>query len=195
MGKDQNGSSRLEPFLFAEPNAVNGFGKSQYDRSNRMSRFCEACATTHPVRISRHLSPDCWQLAYCAVQSALTKTSRPLGEHENLDRGRPAWSASLLSLRPQQPSLAPSLLSANANRVIDIKVKAVAIPSDAAAIERGRYLYASRGCADCHGANGAGRAFIDNGDMPLPAPISARGRAMSWPATSRKTGYARYATV
>ena len=61
------------------------------------------------------------------------------------------------------------------NRVIDIKVKAVAIPSDAAAIERGRYLYASRGCADCHGANGAGRAFIDNGDMKVAGPNISPG--------------------
>ena len=34
---------------------------------------------------------------------------------------------------------------------IEIKALAVAIPSDAASIERGRHLYASRGCADCHG--------------------------------------------
>lgn len=33
---------------------------------------------------------------------------------------------------------------------------------DAAAIERGRYLYASRGCADCHGDNAGGRVFIDD---------------------------------
>lgn len=42
-------------------------------------------------------------------------------------------------------------------------VAAVAIPADAASVERGRYLYASRGCADCHGANGGGHAFIDDG--------------------------------
>src|SRR5690606_20246889 len=26
----------------------------------------------------------------------------------------------------------------------------------------GRYLYASRGCADCHGANGTGKLFLDD---------------------------------
>src|SRR4029450_11709580 len=31
----------------------------------------------------------------------------------------------------------------------------------AAALERGKYLFMSRGCGDCHAANGAGRAFID----------------------------------
>lgn len=48
-------------------------------------------------------------------------------------------------------------------RHVEVRVAPVAIPGDAAAIARGRYLYASRGCADCHGANGAGRAFIDDG--------------------------------
>lgn len=47
-------------------------------------------------------------------------------------------------------------------RQVDVKVQAVAIPSDAATLERGRYLFASRGCVDCHGANGAGRQFINN---------------------------------
>jgi mono/diheme cytochrome c family protein len=39
---------------------------------------------------------------------------------------------------------------------------ALAVPAGAAALERGRYLFASRGCAECHGADGAGRAFIDD---------------------------------
>lgn len=49
-----------------------------------------------------------------------------------------------------------------AARHFDIAVKPVTVPTDAAALERGRYLYASRGCAECHGANGAGRAFVDD---------------------------------
>ncbi|HEY6513060.1 MAG TPA: c-type cytochrome [Burkholderiaceae bacterium] len=32
-----------------------------------------------------------------------------------------------------------------------------------AALGRGAYLYASRGCTDCHGADGAGRVFVDDG--------------------------------
>ena len=55
-------------------------------------------------------------------------------------------------------------------------MKPVAIPNDAAAIERGRYLYTSRGCVDCHAANGAGRAFIDSGDMKIAGPNISRGR-------------------
>lgn len=37
----------------------------------------------------------------------------------------------------------------------------IALPTDAAAVERGGYLYRSRGCADCHGQDGAGRVFVD----------------------------------
>lgn len=68
----------------------------------------------------------------------------------------------------------------------------VALPSyplawrdDSAAVERGRYLFASRGCADCHGANGAGRRFIDDAKtgMRVAAPNISPGRG------SVTTGY------
>lgn len=48
-------------------------------------------------------------------------------------------------------------------RQIELKVAAFAVPEDPAALERGRYLYLSRGCTDCHGANGGGRVLIDDG--------------------------------
>lgn len=41
--------------------------------------------------------------------------------------------------------------------------EAPAYTDDAAARARGAYLYASRGCGDCHGANGAGRSFVEDG--------------------------------
>jgi mono/diheme cytochrome c family protein len=40
---------------------------------------------------------------------------------------------------------------------------ALALRSDAQTIERGRYLFLSRGCADCHGAEGAGKLVMDDG--------------------------------
>ena len=64
-----------------------------------------------------------------------------------------------------------------------------AVPSDAAAVTRGAYLYASRGCADCHGANGAGRAFINDPNgfylkapniSPGPGSVAASYRAQDW---------------
>ena len=48
-------------------------------------------------------------------------------------------------------------------RTVDVPVRPLAYSTDAAALERGRYLFASRGCADCHGANGAGRTFVNDG--------------------------------
>jgi mono/diheme cytochrome c family protein len=57
-------------------------------------------------------------------------------------------------------------------RRIDLPtVQPVRLPSDAAALERGRYLFESRGCAECHGANGGGRTFAREGDsLEFAAP-------------------------
>src|SRR5688572_1505876 len=49
-------------------------------------------------------------------------------------------------------------------RKVDVKVQPVAYKSDAASLERGRYLFTSRGCVDCHGANGGGRSFVEDGN-------------------------------
>jgi len=46
-------------------------------------------------------------------------------------------------------------------RKIEVAVQPVPIPTDAASIAHGKYLYASRGCADCHGASGGGRQVFD----------------------------------
>ena len=48
-------------------------------------------------------------------------------------------------------------------RRVDVAVAPVAFRSDAASIERGAYLFKSRGCADCHGADGAGHVVVDDG--------------------------------
>jgi mono/diheme cytochrome c family protein len=54
-------------------------------------------------------------------------------------------------------------------------LKTPALVDDAAARERGAYLYASRGCADCHGANGAGRVFVDSGGLRIKGPAIHSG--------------------
>jgi len=79
------------------------------------------------------------------------------------------------------------------NRRIDIPAYSFAIPTSAEAIERGRYLYSTRGCADCHGADGAGRAFIDDGSMrvkganisPGPGNVVAKYTPADWERTLR----------
>lgn len=61
-------------------------------------------------------------------------------------------------------------------RKVDVAVKPVAYAADAQALERGKYLFESRGCVDCHGANGAGRTFVDNGSLRIAGPnISPAG--------------------
>jgi mono/diheme cytochrome c family protein len=82
---------------------------------------------------------------------------------------------------------------ARMDRRIDIAAYSIDIPSDAAAIERGRYLFSTRGCVDCHGTDGAGRAFIDDGSMrvkganisPGPGNVVAKYTAADWERTLR----------
>lgn len=50
-----------------------------------------------------------------------------------------------------------------AARTVKIDPAPVAYRSDEAALQRGAYLYGSRGCVDCHGANGGGRLLVDDG--------------------------------
>ena len=64
-------------------------------------------------------------------------------------------------------------------RRIEVNVAPVAYRSDAASIERGRYLFVSRGCGDCHGRDAGGRVVADEDGMYIrspnisPAPKSA----------------------
>ena len=55
-------------------------------------------------------------------------------------------------------------------RVVDAKPAPVAYVNDAASLERGRYLFSTRGCVDCHGANGAGRDFVNEGSTRISGP-------------------------
>lgn len=47
-------------------------------------------------------------------------------------------------------------------RVVDVTVAPVASPATPEALAHGEYLYRSRGCMECHGADGHGRVFIDD---------------------------------
>lgn len=60
-------------------------------------------------------------------------------------------------------------------RRVDVQVAALALPTEAPAIERGRYLFTSRGCAECHGADGGGHKVIDSGGMLVVAPHISPG--------------------
>lgn len=76
-------------------------------------------------------------------------------------------------------------------RRIEVAVAPVAYRSDAAGVERGGYLFRSRGCGDCHGANGAGSVVVDDGAMHVRSPditrggVAARYTEVDWVRTIR----------
>ncbi len=51
---------------------------------------------------------------------------------------------------------------AKMDREVPLATRSYSMRSDSAAVERGRYLYQSRGCTDCHGDDAGGRTFIDD---------------------------------
>lgn len=73
------------------------------------------------------------------------------------------------------------------NRVIQLEVAPVAFTTDAQALERGKYLFLSRGCVDCHGAAGTGRTFVNDGKGThiagpniTPLGVTARYMPADW---------------
>ena len=72
-------------------------------------------------------------------------------------------------------------------RTVSVAVQPVAWATEQAALERGHYLYRSRGCVDCHGQNGGGREFINDGNgMRISGPnitpggVTAQYKAEDW---------------
>jgi mono/diheme cytochrome c family protein len=74
-------------------------------------------------------------------------------------------------------------------RKVDVAVQPVALRDDPQSLERGKYLFASRGCVDCHGANGAGKVFVDDGQglrikgphiSPGPGSVVAQYQPQDW---------------
>jgi mono/diheme cytochrome c family protein len=64
-----------------------------------------------------------------------------------------------------------------ANRLVNITVSTVTPAGDAGAIARGKYLYESRGCMECHGKDGRGLEFInDPGGLFVRAANVTAGR-------------------
>ncbi len=80
------------------------------------------------------------------------------------------------------------------HRQVALNVAAVPYVTDAASIERGRYLFMSRGCTACHGVNGAGADVVDDGNgMRVHAPnitptaggVAATYQPVDWVRTIR----------
>lgn len=63
-----------------------------------------------------------------------------------------------------------------ANRIIEVDIAPVAFSDRPADLRHGKYLYESRGCMDCHAANGKGRVVIDDpGGLYVRAPNITTG--------------------
>ncbi len=56
-----------------------------------------------------------------------------------------------------------------------VKPVRVALPHETEKIERGRYLFNTRGCAECHGATGGGKEVVNDGGMLVVAPNITTG--------------------
>jgi mono/diheme cytochrome c family protein len=61
-------------------------------------------------------------------------------------------------------------------RSVEIRVVPVPYARDAAALKLGKYLFETRGCAQCHGDDGRGIAFIDDAEgLYVKSPNITRG--------------------
>jgi mono/diheme cytochrome c family protein len=67
-----------------------------------------------------------------------------------------------------------NMAETNMVRKLDIPPHPIAYAEDTATLERGKYLFESRGCADCHGTNGGGHLFLDDGGLKVAGPNITR---------------------
>ncbi len=103
-------------------------------------------------------------------------------------------AVSLVALAAGTVGAGTLLAEQKMNRRLAIAPTPLLLKTDAATLERGRYLYTSRGCADCHGLDGAGRTFVDDGKglklagpniSPGPGSVVAGYRPQDWERTLR----------
>jgi mono/diheme cytochrome c family protein len=74
------------------------------------------------------------------------------------------------------------------DRVVAVDVNGVKVVPDEATLARGKYLFASRGCGDCHASNGIGTVFINTPDGSLmarapnitPGGVTAKYSEVDW---------------
>ncbi len=75
-------------------------------------------------------------------------------------------------------TVAVQLGTRKAERILEIKVVPVPFTKDPAALKQGKYLFETRGCAECHGADGRGIVFLDTPEglyVKTPDITSGRG--------------------
>lgn len=67
------------------------------------------------------------------------------------------------------------LADSKAQRKVVVTVADLSLDTSTATLEKGRYLFDSRGCAHCHGANGTGREVINADGLLVVSPNITRG--------------------
>jgi mono/diheme cytochrome c family protein len=60
-------------------------------------------------------------------------------------------------------------------RSVVLQVRPLDVVPDPSRIDHGRYLYNTRGCAECHGGEGAGKTIVRDGGMYVVAPNITAG--------------------
>jgi mono/diheme cytochrome c family protein len=90
--------------------------------------------------------------------------------------------------------VAAKLGDRKAQRHVEVKLQSLPLRSDAASIERGRYLFLSRGCTECHGVDGGGKDVVNDGKgflihapniTPAAGSVVATYGADDWERTIR----------
>lgn len=90
------------------------------------------------------------------------------------------WSGSIVAVAVAGAALFAQFASEHKmQRVVTVAVAPVAIPDSETALARGKYLYESRGCTDCHAKDGAGRTFIDDGALRVRGPNVTLGGSVA----------------
>ncbi|MFZ3322391.1 MAG: c-type cytochrome [Usitatibacter sp.] len=79
-------------------------------------------------------------------------------------------------------AIAVTMGNRKAERILEIKVVPVPFARDPAALKLGKYLFETRGCAECHGADGRGIVYLDSPEglyVKTPDITSGRGGVVS----------------
>ena len=85
------------------------------------------------------------------------------------------WLLILASVAPAAIWIAKHMGERKMRRVIAITPAPLHTTPAGVTLQQGRYLFSTRGCADCHGANGSGREVIRSAGMLIASPNISRG--------------------
>ncbi|MEJ6024102.1 cytochrome c [Ramlibacter sp. PS4R-6] len=83
----------------------------------------------------------------------------------------------LVALVAAAAAIGWQMAASKMDRTVTVPARAVAYVEDQQSLARGKYLFESRGCVDCHGANGGGRVFVEKDDLKIAGPNITAGGA------------------